>query len=71
MPSKELAMTTKKTSPYSLKNILLAVGMIFFLAMSFKLAGGLTDDPTSQNTMSASDSVFSSLQTPTAEKTSP
>lgn len=63
-------MTAKNPSPYSLKNVLLAFGMIFFLAMSFKIAGSLTDDPSQENTISASDSVFSSLQTPT-EKTSP
>lgn len=57
-------MTTKNNAPYPFKNILLAFGMLFFLAISFKLAGGLTDDPTQEASISASDSVFSNLQKP-------
>lgn len=46
-----------KESP--LKNGLLAVALMLFLAVSFKLCGDLTDE--SQATISQTDSVFTSL----------
>lgn len=42
-----------------LKNGLLAIGLILFLAVSFKLCGDLTDE--SQTSISQTDSVFNSL----------
>lgn len=46
---------------YAIKNILLALGLVVFLAISFKLAGALTEESTS---ISQSDSIFSDLQAP-------
>lgn len=45
----------------TLKNMLLALGMVLFLALSFKLTNDLTGDTSN---VSQTDSVLSSLNTP-------
>lgn len=45
------------------KNILLAIGMVLFLALSFKLAGDLTGE-TTKASISQTDAVVSTLRTP-------
>lgn len=46
---------------HPLTNLLLAIGMILFLAISFKLGGDLSSDTT---TVSQTDSVISTLNQP-------
>lgn len=45
------------------KNILLAMSMVLFLALSFKLAGDLTGE-TTKVSISQTDAIMSTLQTP-------
>lgn len=48
---------------HTLKNIVLALAMLLFLALSFKLAGNLSVEK-QQPTLSQTDSVFSTLNQP-------
>lgn len=51
------------TQTHPLKNSLLALAMMVFLALSFKLAGDVNTD-TQSPSLSATDSVISTLQNP-------
>lgn len=56
----ETAMTEKLLN-HPLKNFLMAIGMILFLALSFKLGGDLTSD---EAVLSQTDTVISTLNQP-------
>lgn len=54
---------TERLLNHPLKSFALAIGMMLFLALSFKLGGDLTNDTT---TISQTDSVISTLNQPTS-----
>ena len=53
---------TEKLLNHPLKNFIMAIGMMLFLTLSFKISGDLTSDAP---TVSQTDSVISTLNQPT------
>mgnify|MGYP000141389857 CR=1 FL=1 len=57
---------TEKLLNHPIKNTMMALGMMLFLALSFKVSGDLTHDTP---TISQTDSVISTLNQPSISKT--
>ena len=57
-------MTDAPISNHSIKNAVMAIAMMLFLALSFKLSGDLTSDSNTSVNISQTDTVISTFNQP-------